>query len=223
MKILQVNFSIAIFFVFFAFVSNFVVSAEEVVEEAQFAKLYGDEEKIPDGDLIELQRKIGNWNLKCSISASKKRRICQTEQYLEKDRDWIRWSIGVAINGKTYVLVNAPSDIETNEGIRIGFSGLEKNLKNITCNNDACTTSFQLEGFIQSAIMSSETITFTYKRDNNVVTLSNKMAGLLYAIDAAGSNPLAGIVDDDTASNNPSEQEKKQDNKTNNKKIKNNK
>lgn len=198
---------------FLAFLSVLTASAEEaVLENTQFAKLYGEQEQIPDGDLIKLQRRIGNWELKCSISATKKRRICQTEQYIQKDADWIKWSIGVAINGKTYALIDAPSDIEPNDGIRMSFSGLEKNLKNITCDKAACSTSFPLEGFVQSAIMSSETISFSYKRENNVKTLSNKMSGLLYAIDAAGNNPLADI----TASDD-------QDKKQNNKKVKNNK
>lgn len=218
MKLNQISTAILSGIFIFSFFS--VASAEEeVLEKTQFAKLYSDQEKIPDGDLIKLQRHIGNWNLKCSISAAKKRRICQTEQYIQQDDDWIEWSIGVAINGKTYVVINAPTDIDVNDGIRISFSGLEKNLKNITCDNVNCTTSFVLEGFVQSAIMSSETISFFYKKGNNAKTLSNKMAGLLYAIDAAGSNPLASIMDEDKAPDNSALQDKKQ----NNKKIKNNK
>lgn len=197
-------------------------AAEEVattLNKPQFAKLYSEQEKIPEGDLIKLQRQIGNWDLECSISASKRRRICQTEQYIRQDNNWIKWSIGVATDGKTYVLVNAPENIDTKDGIRITFSGLEKTLKDITCDTSGCTTSFPLEGFVQSAIMSSETISFSYRRENNIVTLSNNMAGLLYAIDAAGNNPLAGIVNED----NPPENKAAQEKKLNNKKQKNNK
>lgn len=197
-------------------------ATEEVattLKQPQFAKLYSEQEKIPEGDLIKLQRQIGNWDLECLISASKRRRICRTEQYIRQDDNWIKWSIGVATDGKTYVLVNAPSSIDTKDGIRITFSGLEKTLKDITCDAGSCTTSFPLEGFVQSAIMSSETITFSYRKEKNIVTLSNNMAGLLYAIDAAGNNPLADIINEDNTSENKSVQEKK----LNNKNKKNNK
>lgn len=186
-------------------------------EKPQLVTLYGENEKIPDGDLITLNRRIGNWYLECSVSASKHRRVCYTEQYIYKGDDWIRWSLNVTKDAKTFVSVNAPTDIVVEDGIKMSFSGLEKTLDNITCNGGACSATFPLEGLVQSAIMSSKTISFTYKKKNNVTTtLQNDMTGLLYAIDVAGNNPLASI-NDDKSSDTKQLDDKKNKSKKNNK------
>lgn len=154
-------------------------------------------EVVGPGDEIVLRREFLNWSLNCDVRPSKDIRACFTEQKLASGSTGIVWRIGQNTELKPVVQISLPADFKPEIGLRIKFSGLEKTIdrSHFVCTSRACLGGFLFEGFVQSAIMESEQIGFSFERkDGGIVNLQGSMQGLQLALDAARRDPFGRDV-----------------------------
>lgn len=176
-----------------------------------FPSLVPEGTNIGMGDVIILSRQFNKWMLHCDLWLAGDKRLCAVEQNITSGDDTITWRIMTGSDGRTWGVVHIFANFDKTEGIRMGFSGVEKTLRNpneIVCTSkDNCTAYFPFEGFIQIAVMKSPTIWFSYYKSGKslvsngkdmdegkqVVTLSSDMSGLMEALNAAATNPYAPV------------------------------
>ncbi|WP_297321964.1 hypothetical protein [uncultured Bartonella sp.] len=159
-------------------------------------KLYDNGFMPEPGDIINLDRPFGNWSLKCELLLSQDRRLCRTEQTMRSGSDQLTWRIVLTTDNIPYVVITTNAGIDLSSGIRMGFSAIEKTLQSpdeVGCTDKACFAAFPFIGFVQAAILGSQDVWFSYRKDDRDVHLINSMAGLKEALQASATNPYGQV------------------------------
>ena len=156
------------------------------------ASLIRPNQKAIVGDFVLIQRPFYDWLLRCEVLLSAERRLCNTQQVLSSGDATLIWRIILAEDGKPYVLIATSPKLNIKKGLLIVFSGIEKTLKaddDIACSSTSCIGAFAFTGVLQSAIMSSPTVSFEYHDiTGEKMEFNGSINGLDLALKAASDN-----------------------------------
>lgn len=184
--------------------------------------LLADGETITQGNYITLTRPVGAWILTCDLDLDHNRRLCVIKRTIKIGEEDLRLTFQTTKDEKPFFNIETTAKIDAVNGLHMGFSGLEKVLRNnvdLTCNDHKCEGGFELTGVVGAAIMAANSLTFFYvDKDNAVKNGEITMTGVREAMELAGSNPYAPIEKKKLV--NQATDEKKPANNTEEKKTK---
>lgn len=163
--------------------------------------LLDDGNTVEKDDYILLTRPVGAWVLKCDLDLAHDKRVCWIQQSLKMGDKDLTITFQNTKTGAAFFTVKTNAKIDAANGLHMGFSGLEKVLRNgvdIECNDSGeCQGGFEFSGIVGAAIMSAAELKFFYldtaNGEQTVRTGQITMAGVKQAMELAASNPYAAI------------------------------
>lgn len=151
-------------------------------------------EIVDPGDLIQINRKFENWNLKCDVRLSKNKRACFVDQGATYESAGVIWRIANNYKNRPISIITLPAEFNLEIGLTMKFSGLEKTLgkEYFNCTEDLCIGGFIFEGFVQEAIINSEIVSFVIpiKNEEQPIQIGLAMVGFENATQAAARDPF---------------------------------
>lgn len=166
----------------------------------EMKSLLDDGNTVEKGDYILLTRPVGAWVLKCDLDLAHDKRVCWIQQSLKIGEKDLTITFQNTKTGAAFFTVETNAKIDSVNGLHMGFSGLEKVLRNgadLSCEENKCIGGFEFSGIIGAAIMTASELKFFYVDEETgqqtMKTGQITMAGVKQAMELAASNPYAPI------------------------------
>lgn len=162
--------------------------------------LLDEGEKIDLGNYILLTRPVGKWILNCDLDLSHNKRVCWIQQSLKLGDNDLKLTFQNTAAGAAFFTIDTTANIDAVNGLHMGFSGLEKVLRNgadLTCDEKHCVGGFELSGIIGAAVMAASDLNFFFvNTDDDKQKMQSgqiTMGGVKQAMELAATNPYAPL------------------------------